>query len=412
MRKTLAILLLTGATFLSGCGDSDNFVFTGTNNGVLAAPLCQDDAYTTNEDTALTVNAANGVLANDTPNGGTVTFAATSQNGTVAGNADGSFTYTPNVGFTGQDIFTYTVANASGQATCTVTITVQAVNGFFVDAVNGNDGTGSFQGGNPYATIQAAVADAPANADIIVRPGNYTGTVALKDGQRLLGSGSVLAQGTGVRPQLTGPVDLADGNTLDFLRIDGTNDDAVDGDGQNGGTVTNCEVANTTGGTSSAIELVGARGTWTVTGNVISNISAIGLSVTTTGSDAMTLIADNNQISNASGAMVFVSGGNSDIKASIKGNTFTSSAGLGNSFELTCGEDSTFCLDLENNTNDDVYALLDDNLFGATAVLSVEQLNVLTDPQPGGAGNTGTVDDGTGIGGDMPTNVADGFCGF
>ena len=126
----------------------------------------------------------------------------------------------------------------------------------------------------------------------------------------------------------------------------------------------------------------------------------------------MTLIADNNQISNASGAMVFVSGGNSDIKASIKGNTFTSSAGLGNSFELTCGEDSTFCLDLENNTNDDVYALLDDNLFGATAVLSVEQLNVLTDPQPGGAGNTGTVDDGTGIGGDMPTNVADGFCGF
>lgn len=105
---------------------------------------------------------------------------------------------------------------------------------------------------------------------------------------------------------MTGPVDLADGNTLDFLRIDGTNGDAVNGDGQSGGTVTNCEIANTVGTTSSAIELVGARGTWTVTGNVISNISAIGLSVTTTGSDTMTLIADDNQISNASGAIVLI----------------------------------------------------------------------------------------------------------
>ena len=410
MRKTLAILLLTGATFLSGCGDSDNFVFTGTNNGVLAAPLCQDDAYTTNEDTALTVNAANGVLANDTPNGGTVTFAATSQNGTVAGNADGSFTYTPNVGFTGQDIFTYTVANASGQATCTVTITVQAVNGFFVDAVNGNDGTGSFQGGNPYATIQAAVADAPANADIIVRPGNYTGTVALKDGQRLLGSGSVLAQGTGVRPQLTGPVDLADGNTLDFLRIDGTNDDAVDGDGQNGGTVTNCEVANTTGVGSSGVSGMGASGTWTVTGNTITNTSGFGIDFTSQNADALTTILTNNSISNAQGAMGLLSGNTSDFRASVKGNIFASSAGVGFAFELTCGDDSTFCLDLETNTNDDEYLISESD--SALSLLEIEQLTTLDQPQPGGAGNTGVVTILSGPFAEDPTEVADGACGF
>jgi len=412
MRKTLVILLLAGATFLSGCGDSENFVFTNTNPPS-PGPVAVDDNYTNDEDTQLVVNAANGVLDNDIPNGASITAfdATSSENGAVAINPDGSFTYSPVAGFTGVDIFTYTLTNDAGSASATVTITVQAVNGFFVDAVNGDDGTGSFQGGNPYATIQAAVADAPTNADIIVLPGNYTGTIMLKDGQRLLGSGSVLAQGTGVRPQLTGPVDLADGNTLDFLRIDGTSgEDAVDGDGQDGGTVTNCEIANVVG--NGGVQLDGSSGTWNVSNNTFSNLDAIGILVQTTGSSIMTIIADNNDIANAQGAMGFVSGGTSDIAASVKGNTFTNSGDggiTGFAFELTCADDSTFCLDLENNTNDDVYALLDTPTISK---LSVEQLDVLTDPQPGGAGNTGTVDDGTGIGGDMPMNVANGFCGF
>ena len=233
----------------SGCGNSDEFVFTNNTN-VQVAPICADDAYTTNQNAVLTVSAANGVLANDQPNGGTVAFSATSaQGGSVAGNANGGFTYTPPTDFNGTDSFTYTVTNAAGQVTCTVTITVISTNGFFVDAANGNDGTGSFTNGLPFQTIQAAVAAAPTNADIVVLPGNYTGTVSLKDGQRLLGSGSTLVNSQAVnRPQLTGPVVLADGNTLDFLRIEGTNGDALDGIGQTSGTVTNCEVANTLSG--------------------------------------------------------------------------------------------------------------------------------------------------------------------
>ena len=70
MKKYLSIALLTGALLMSGCGDSENFVFTNNTN-VVVAPACVDDAYTTNQDTTLTVNAANGVLANDTLNGGT-----------------------------------------------------------------------------------------------------------------------------------------------------------------------------------------------------------------------------------------------------------------------------------------------------------------------------------------------------
>ena len=410
MRKTLVILLLAGATFLSGCGDSENFVFTNTNPPS-PGPVAVDDNYTNDEDTQLVVNASNGVLDNDIPKGASITAfdATSSENGTVVINPDGSFTYSPAAGFTGMDIFTYTLTNDAGSASATVTITVQAVNGFFVDAVNGDDGTGSFQGGNPYATIQAAVADAPTNADIIVLPGNYTGTIMLKDGQRLLGSGSVLAQGTGVRPQLTGPVDLADGNTLDFLRIDGTSgEDAVDGDGQDGGTVTNCEIANVVG--NGGVQLDGSSGTWNVSNNTFSNLDAIGILVQTTGSSIMTIIADNNDIANAQVAMGFVSGGTSDIAASVKGNTFTNSAGTGFAFELTCGDDSTFCLDLENNTNDDEYLISESD--STLSLLEIEQLSTLDQPQPGGAGNTGVVTILSGPFVEAPTEVADGACGF
>jgi large repetitive protein len=46
-------------------------------------------------------------------------------NGTVVRNADGTFTYTPNAGFDGNDSFTYTVRNADGATdTATVRITV------------------------------------------------------------------------------------------------------------------------------------------------------------------------------------------------------------------------------------------------------------------------------------------------
>ena len=81
MKKYLSIALLTGALLMSGCGDSENFVFTNNTN-VQVAPVCVDDAYTTNQDTTLTVNATNGVLANDTLNGASIeSFDGTSDEG-------------------------------------------------------------------------------------------------------------------------------------------------------------------------------------------------------------------------------------------------------------------------------------------------------------------------------------------
>ncbi len=91
------------------------------------APVAQDDAYVTVEDTPL-VQASPGLLVNDTDADGdglTTAVAAGPANGTVTVNTDGSFTYTPNRDFAGTDTFTYTVADPAGATdTATATITV------------------------------------------------------------------------------------------------------------------------------------------------------------------------------------------------------------------------------------------------------------------------------------------------
>ena len=395
MRRYLTLFLLATALLFTGCGDSEDFVFT--NNNVLGpAPVAVNDAYTTNQDTTLTVNSVNGVLANDTPNGGTVTsFDATStQNGTVSVNGNGSFTYTPPNSFTGPDTFAYTVTNNRGSSTATVTITVQAVNGYFVDAVNGNDGTGSFNGGLPFQSIQAAVAAAPTNADIIVLSGNYTGGINLKDGQRLLGSGSTLVNPQGaIRPQLTGPVVMADGNTLDFLRIEGTNGDAVDGIGQTSGTVTNCELLNTMDGSlGRGVAAENASGTWTVNNNTVTGTDGIGIDIRAEGTSVLTAFVSSNTITGGdlSGIGLF-SEDDSNMKAQVHGNTLNGNNTVtGDAFELEVSDDSYIGLDLEDNINDGVYSLF--VTLSGSGELDVEQLNDLTTPKTTGAGNTGTVD--------------------
>lgn len=99
---------------------------TGAND----SPTAVADNYSTPPNVALTVNAANGVLANDSDIEGSGLTAAVVQNppnGTLTLNADGSFTYTPNVGFIGVDSFTYQASDGStNSGPTTVTITVAA----------------------------------------------------------------------------------------------------------------------------------------------------------------------------------------------------------------------------------------------------------------------------------------------
>ncbi|MDP9387074.1 MAG: Ig-like domain-containing protein [Actinomycetota bacterium] len=112
-------------------GASDTATVSITVNAVNDAPVAVDDAYTTAEDTLLTV-AAPGVLGNDTDAEGdalTASLATGPANGTLALNPDGSFTYTPNANYNGPDSFTYTASDGNGGSdTATVSISVTAVN--------------------------------------------------------------------------------------------------------------------------------------------------------------------------------------------------------------------------------------------------------------------------------------------
>jgi hypothetical protein len=74
-----------------------------------APPVAISNTYTTTKDIPLTVSPP-GVLINDTdPNGDDLTavIETTPTNGSITLNLDGSFTYTPTLGFSGRDTFTY-----------------------------------------------------------------------------------------------------------------------------------------------------------------------------------------------------------------------------------------------------------------------------------------------------------------
>ena len=92
-----------------------------------AAPTAEADVAETEEETAVTLN----VLDNDTDlNGDALTLVAVDApvGGTVAFEADGTVTYTPNDNFAGVDRFSYTVSDGTAEARGRVTVTVAGVN--------------------------------------------------------------------------------------------------------------------------------------------------------------------------------------------------------------------------------------------------------------------------------------------
>ncbi len=121
---------------------------TITVRSVDDVPVAVNDNYLIESAGTLVVSAANGVLANDSDGDGqtlTATLVDGPSNGVLDLNDDGSFTYTPNVGFSGQDTFTYrAVANGVSSNLATVTIasgdlTPSSLSGFVFSDVD-NDG--------------------------------------------------------------------------------------------------------------------------------------------------------------------------------------------------------------------------------------------------------------------------------
>lgn len=91
-------------------------------------PIGAVDSYATAFNTALTI-AAPGLLSNDSSPLAlplTASLVSGPANGTLVLNADGSFTYAPNPGFSGIDTFTYSAFDGYGTPPITVSISVGA----------------------------------------------------------------------------------------------------------------------------------------------------------------------------------------------------------------------------------------------------------------------------------------------
>jgi len=89
-------------------------------------PVANNDSYSTVKNTALNVSAP-GVLANDTDTDSdplTAVLDSGVTSGSLSLNTNGSFNYTPNTGFTGQDTFTYFAHDGTDPSATAATVTI------------------------------------------------------------------------------------------------------------------------------------------------------------------------------------------------------------------------------------------------------------------------------------------------
>ncbi|MEN8264403.1 MAG: cytochrome D1 domain-containing protein [Nitrospirota bacterium] len=123
--------VLLDVTDKQGATANCSTTVTVTQGGVNTPPVANDDSYTVTKNTTLNISAP-GILDNDTDAEGDPLTAALEtdvSSGNLALYTDGSFNYTPNTDFTGQDFFTYFADDGTDQSntSATVTITVEDV---------------------------------------------------------------------------------------------------------------------------------------------------------------------------------------------------------------------------------------------------------------------------------------------
>ncbi len=116
-------------------------------------PVAHNDSYSTAHGSTLSVNAAAGVLANDTDADGDhltglLVSSPNHSQGTLKFNSDGSFTFTPSSTFSGTATFQYEVSDGHDiSSAATVSIAVAAASGG-----GGGGSTGGSRGGHVRST--------------------------------------------------------------------------------------------------------------------------------------------------------------------------------------------------------------------------------------------------------------------
>ena len=116
-------------TYQINDGAADSSIATVTLNVVDPTPVTADDSYEVPHDAdQFSVATADGVLANDSDDEAmTAALVAAPAHGTLVFNADGSFTYTPDAGYFGDDTFTYSAGDGT-TSSLPATVTLSVVN--------------------------------------------------------------------------------------------------------------------------------------------------------------------------------------------------------------------------------------------------------------------------------------------
>ncbi len=322
--------------------------------GVEVTPVVvpQNDSLNSIGNTIVNVPAVAGVLAND-PAGSVISAADTTTTGlgTVALNmADGSFVFTPALGFAGTDTFTYTVLNAAGPTTVSIQIANLV---WYVDNNLAVSGDGSLlTATSPFNTLlEAQTASGPGDT-IFVFAGDGTSTgqdrgITLAAGQKLLGQGvdftyTVSAGNTvTIVPAVVAPaippliqdnlgvvgiVILASNNEVAGVRLQGdalANNDGIFGSGIDGFNIHDVTISNST---RQGIAITNASGAGFITDNIITdNVQGHGLDFDTANPATTSLAVNGNTFTNiaATGIRVRFNVGSLDGSTAISSNTIT-----------------------------------------------------------------------------------------
>lgn len=205
-KNTNAIVLDSTATVRVQCDiASDN-----------VPPVAQDDIYATDQRTPLVVPSP-GILINDSDGDGdaiTAELVSGPNNGSLSLNPDGSFTYTPDSDFTGQDTFTYKASDGIASSNvATVTITVAQVN----NPPTANDDFASTTKNTPVLISNSTLVsnDTDPDGDDLV--------VESVDGSSTAG-GTVTYNDNGTITYMP-PTDFAGEDTFNYVVTDGFLDD-------------------------------------------------------------------------------------------------------------------------------------------------------------------------------------------
>ena len=274
---------------------------------------------------------------------------STAHGGSVSMNANGTFTYTPPVNFTGSDTFTFQVSDGTTTSSGTATITVASRVWYVNDTGSNGNGTST----SPFNNL-ASASSASSTSDYIFVYGSattYAGGITLKSSQTLVSQsfgltigGQTVVPASGSNPTLTNSsgtgITLAEGTAVDGVTVSGTSGAGMSASAINSFTLNSDTISNAGG---DGLDISGGNGTInngaTISGSHAHSINITGRTGgTITNSGAITDNATGITLTSNTGATINFTG---KITASTGTNTALTATGGGTVTAIATGSTLT-----------------------------------------------------------------------